>query len=117
LAIVNEDPGMVTYLLNRGADVNQRCYGALFYPDDQVNTRTDSLEHEYVDINFSTDYVGKLYFGEYPLAFCVCTEQPDCYKILVNHKGTNPNAQDTNGNTVLHMAVIHENPVRSFRGL
>lgn len=58
LAIVNEDPTMVAYLLNKGADVNQRCYGALFYPDDQVGTRTDSLEHEYVDINQVTDYSG-----------------------------------------------------------
>lgn len=49
---------MVAYLLNKGADVNQRCYGALFYPDDQVGTRTDSLEHEYVDINQVTDYSG-----------------------------------------------------------
>lgn len=115
---------MVAYLLNKGADVNQRCYGALFYPDDQVSTRTDSLEHEYVDINYKTDYFGsilyflikviffrKLYFGEYPLAYCVATEQPEAYQILVNHRGTNSNAQDTNGNTVLHICVIHNNPV------
>lgn len=58
LAIVNEDPPMVVYLLKKGANVNQRCYGALFCPDDQVATRTDSLEHEYVDVTQTTNYSG-----------------------------------------------------------
>ncbi|KAI6216082.1 Transient receptor potential cation channel subfamily V member 6 [Aphelenchoides besseyi] len=95
-AIVNEEPWMVSYLLHNGADINQRCYGAHFCPDDQVSSRTDSLEHE------------KMYFGEYPLAFAACTNQEDCYRILRANKA-DPNCQDTNGNTVLHMTVIHEN--------
>ncbi|KAI6216081.1 Transient receptor potential cation channel subfamily V member 6 [Aphelenchoides besseyi] len=49
-----------------------------------------------------------MYFGEYPLAFAACTNQEDCYRILCANKA-DPNAQDTNGNTVLHMTVIHEN--------
>lgn len=51
-----------------------------------------------------------MYFGEYPLAFAACTNQEDCYRIL-RAKKADPNAQDTNGNTVLHMTVIHENLV------
>lgn len=51
-----------------------------------------------------------MYFGEYPLSFAACMDQPDCYRLLLAKKA-NPNAQDTNGNTVLHMCVIHENMV------
>jgi ankyrin repeat protein len=121
-AIVNEDPEMVSYLLRNGADLNQRCYGAHFCPDDQISSRSDSLEHEYVDLSLNTNYSGyfclnslicllrKLYFGEYPLAFAACTNQKDCYRIL-RAKRADPNSQDTNGNTVLHMCVIHENLV------
>lgn len=54
-----------------------------------------------------------MYFGEYPLAFAACTNQEDCYRIL-RAKKADPNAQDTNGNTVLHMTVIHENLVSFF---
>uniref|UniRef100_A0AC35FG89 Uncharacterized protein n=1 Tax=Panagrolaimus sp. PS1159 TaxID=55785 RepID=A0AC35FG89_9BILA len=107
-AIVNEDPYMTNYLLQHGADINQRCYGAFFCANDQKNGRTDSLEHEYVDLPERTNYVGRTYFGEYPLAFAACTNQKDCYRLL-RAKRADPNLKDTNGNTVLHMTVIHEN--------
>ncbi len=58
-AIVNEDMNMVLFLLKHGADVHQRCYGAFFCADDQKAHRTDSLEHESVDINVkTTNYTG-----------------------------------------------------------
>uniref|UniRef100_A0AC34FQI7 ANK_REP_REGION domain-containing protein n=1 Tax=Panagrolaimus sp. ES5 TaxID=591445 RepID=A0AC34FQI7_9BILA len=107
-AIVNEDPYMTNYLLQHGADVNQRCYGAFFCANDQKSGRTDSLEHEYVDLPERTNYMGRMYFGEYPLAFAACTNQLDCYRLL-RAKRADPNQKDTNGNTVLHMTVIHEN--------
>ncbi|KAK3748465.1 hypothetical protein QZH41_011162 [Actinostola sp. cb2023] len=47
------------------------------------------------------------YYGEYPAAFAVCFENPDIYDILVRH-GADPNRQDTFGNTVLHLCVIHD---------
>ncbi|KAK5977516.1 Transient receptor potential cation channel subfamily V member 5 [Trichostrongylus colubriformis] len=107
LAIINHDVQMVSKLLQRGADVNQRCYGAFFCADDQKSSRTDSLEHEYVDLTMNTNYTGTMYFGEYPLSFAVCMNQPDLFRLLVAKKA-NLNAQDTNGNTVLHLCVIHE---------
>ncbi|WKY14264.1 hypothetical protein Q1695_000088 [Nippostrongylus brasiliensis] len=61
------------------------------------------------DINISEDFYGlHMYFGEYPLSFAACMNHPDVYRLLIAYKA-NPNAQDTNGNTVLHMCVIHEN--------
>uniref|UniRef100_A0A8R1Y174 ANK_REP_REGION domain-containing protein n=2 Tax=Onchocerca volvulus TaxID=6282 RepID=A0A8R1Y174_ONCVO len=108
-AIINEDPAMVLFLLRHGADINQRCYGAFFCPDDQKGSRTDSLEHEYVELSLKTTYNGRMYFGEYPLSFAACINQTDCYRILLA-KHADPNRKDTNGNTVLHLAVIHEQP-------
>uniref|UniRef100_A0A915BMB3 ANK_REP_REGION domain-containing protein n=1 Tax=Parascaris univalens TaxID=6257 RepID=A0A915BMB3_PARUN len=108
-AIVNEDPAMVNFLLQHGADINQRCYGASFCPDDQKSSRTDSLEHEYVELSQKTSYDGRMYFGEYPLSFAACTNQLDCYRLL-RSKRADPNQKDTNGNTVLHLTVIHEKP-------
>ncbi|KHN81190.1 Transient receptor potential cation channel subfamily V member 5 [Toxocara canis] len=105
-AIMNEDSAMVYFLLRRGADVNARCYGAWFCPDDQKSSRTDSLEHESVELSLSTDYGGRMYFGEYPLSLAACTNQTDCFRLLIAKKA-NPNLKDTNGNTVLHLIVIH----------
>ncbi|GMT21336.1 hypothetical protein PFISCL1PPCAC_12633, partial [Pristionchus fissidentatus] len=108
-AIINQDVPMVAWLLKRGADLHQRCYGAYFCADDQKSSRTDSLEHEYVDIAMqNTNYTGSMYFGEYPLSFAACMNHPDCVRLLHAYRA-NINVQDTNGNTVLHMCVIHEN--------
>uniref|UniRef100_A0A914CEB3 Uncharacterized protein n=1 Tax=Acrobeloides nanus TaxID=290746 RepID=A0A914CEB3_9BILA len=106
-AIVNEDPHLVWFLLRKGAKMDQRCFGAFFCADDQKASRTDSLEHEYVEISFKTNYHGRMYFGEYPLAYAASINQYDCYKILRSNKA-DPNLKDTNGNTVLHMIVIHD---------
>lgn len=38
--------------------------------------------------------------------------QEECFRLLIV-KGANPNMQDTNGNTVLHICVIHDNTVFS----
>lgn len=51
-----------------------------------------------------------VYWGEYPLSFAACLGQEECYR-LVLAKGADPNAQDSNGNTVLHMLVIYDKQV------
>lgn len=53
---------------------------------------------------------GYAYYGEYPLAFAACRGNQDIYDYLIDH-GANPNFQDSFGNTVLHMVVIHCQPV------
>lgn len=107
IAIVNEDPAMVKYLLDAGACVSERCFGAFMSPEDQKASRADNVDHEWVDVNVMTNYNGYVYWGEYPLSFASCLGQEECYR-LVLARGAEPNAQDTNGNTTLHMLVIYE---------
>lgn len=47
-----------------------------------------------------------VYWGEYPLSFAACLGQEECYRLMLA-RGANPDNQDTNGNTVLHMLVIY----------
>lgn len=58
MAIVNEDPQLVKFLVDMGANVHQRCCGNFFTPDDQKATRHDSFEHEWVDLGLHTNYEG-----------------------------------------------------------
>ncbi|KAK3087949.1 hypothetical protein FSP39_012710 [Pinctada imbricata] len=98
IAIVNEDPAMVKFILDHGGDYHERACGNFFCPDDQKDTREDSYDHEWVEVTEKTNYEGYVYFGEYPLSFAACLGQEECVRLLIA-KGANPNLQDTNGNT------------------
>ncbi len=58
MAVVNEDPSMVKFLLNYGSSVNLRCIGKFFCADDQKESRIDALEHEWYLMNQQTNYLG-----------------------------------------------------------
>ncbi|XP_033231700.1 transient receptor potential cation channel subfamily V member 5 [Belonocnema kinseyi] len=107
IAIVNEDPAMVKFLLDSGADVHERCFGNFMCPEDQKASRYDSVEHEWVSVAPETNYDGYVYWGEYPLSFAACLGQEECYRLMLA-RGADPDKQDTNGNTVLHMLVIYQ---------
>lgn len=49
---------MVKFLLDKGADVEARACGNFFTPDDQRDSRTDVLEHEWVSLCKETNYEG-----------------------------------------------------------
>lgn len=51
---------------------------------------------------------GKAYYGELPLGFAVCTNQPDMVTLLVRESGALISAGDEYGNTAAHMCVVHE---------
>lgn len=57
---------------------------------------------------FSTGYA---YYGEYPASFAACFDNKEMYDYLIR-RGADPNRQDTFGNTVLHLCVIHNKIVR-----
>lgn len=84
-----------------------RCCGAFMSAEDQKASRYDSPDHEYVGVTALTNYDGYVYWGEYPLSFAACLSQEECFR-LVLARGADPDLQDTNGNTVLHMLVIYE---------
>nr|CAH7722831.1 unnamed protein product [Callosobruchus chinensis] len=107
IAIVNEDPSMVKYLLEQDVNIQERAFGCFFTPEDQKSSRIDSLDHEWVNLCPETNYDGYVYWGEYPLTFAACLGQEESFRLILN-KGADPDAQDTNGNTVLHLLVIYQ---------
>ena len=108
MSIVAEDPTMVKSLLEAGVNIEERFYGNLVCPEDQKSSRNDSLEHEEVDVCLKTNYQGYFYLGEYPLSFAAVLNQVECYRLILS-RGADHDLQDTNGNSVTHILVIHDN--------
>ena len=106
MAVVNEDPSMVKFLLDHGAHVHERAVGNFFCADDQKEGRQDNLKHEHFDLPIETNYSGHVYWGEYALSFAACLEMDDCYRLLLAKGSADADRGDSNGNTVLHMCVI-----------
>jgi transient receptor potential cation channel subfamily V protein 5 len=108
MSVVAEDPTMVKYLLDQGINIHEKCYGNFFCPEDQKPSRSDSLEHEEVDVCLRTNYAGYVYWGEYSLSFAAVLSQEECFRLILS-RGANPDLIDTNGCTVTHIMVVYDN--------
>lgn len=86
VAIMNQNVNLVRALLARGASVSARATGTAFHLS----------PHNHV------------YFGEHPLSFAACVGSEEMVRLLIEH-GADIRAQDSLGNTVLHILVLQPN--------
>ncbi|XP_036184381.1 transient receptor potential cation channel subfamily V member 5 isoform X2 [Myotis myotis] len=86
VAIMNQNVNLVRALLAHGACVSARATGTAF--------RLSPHNH--------------IYFGEHPLSFAACVGSEEIVRLLIEH-GANIRAQDSLGNTVLHILVFQPN--------
>ncbi|XP_045433667.1 transient receptor potential cation channel subfamily V member 5 isoform X2 [Pipistrellus kuhlii] len=86
VAIMNQNVNLVRALLAHGASVSARATGTAFHlsPHNQI------------------------YFGEHPLSFAACVGSEEIVRLLIEH-GANIRAQDSLGNTVLHILIFQPN--------
>ena len=56
----------------------------------------------------ATDFAGLAYYGEYPLSAAAVLDDNAAVRVLMTHRA-NPDMQDSNGNTVMHLMVVYDN--------
>ncbi|KAF6276313.1 transient receptor potential cation channel subfamily V member 6 [Rhinolophus ferrumequinum] len=86
VAIVKQNMNLVQALLAHGASVSARATGTAFHLS----------PHNH------------LYFGEHPLSFAACVGSEEMVRLLLEH-GADLRAQDSLGNTVLHVLILQPN--------
>uniref|UniRef100_A0A4W5QIB0 Transient receptor potential cation channel, subfamily V, member 6 n=1 Tax=Hucho hucho TaxID=62062 RepID=A0A4W5QIB0_9TELE len=87
IAVVNQNVNLVCSLIGRGADVATPRVTGLY---------------------FRKRRGGLLYYGEHILAFAACVGNQDIISMVIN-AGASTRAQDSIGNTVLHILVLQPN--------
>ena len=100
IAIMYDDYDTIEYLLeHRGINVNQRSIGCKFPGSFKTNATAKAIG--------LSNYRPLAYYGEYPLCFAACFCSKDVYDYLID-KGADPNLKDSNGNSLLHVLVMHD---------
>lgn len=63
MAIVNEDPAMVKYILENDEWMlpSTRSFGSFFCPFDQLDSRADVHDSEVISLKLKTNYKGLIY--------------------------------------------------------
>ena len=116
ICVVNNDLYLFNDLLNARADcVTPRACGEFFLPFPQAtNMAPGSIHREHHPVygtedqhvleNFK-DNPQYVYYGEYVHSFCACSKQVAMLDKCLEHNA-NINAQDTLGNTALHVVIM-----------
>ncbi|XP_021096591.1 transient receptor potential cation channel subfamily V member 6 isoform X3 [Heterocephalus glaber] len=86
IAVMNQNMNLVHALLIHGASVSARATGVAF------QRSSNSL----------------IYYGEHPLSFAACVGSEEIVRLLIEH-GADIRAQDSLGNTVLHILILQPN--------
>ncbi|XP_055203105.1 transient receptor potential cation channel subfamily V member 6 isoform X3 [Gorilla gorilla gorilla] len=86
IAVVNQNVNLVRALLARRASVSARATGTAFRRSPR----------------------NLIYFGEHPLSFAACVNSEEIVRLLIEH-GADIRAQDSLGNTVLHILILQPN--------
>ncbi|KFO22106.1 transient receptor potential cation channel subfamily V member 5 [Fukomys damarensis] len=86
IAVMNQNVNLVRALLSHGASVSARATGLAF-------------EHSPHNL---------IYYGEHPLSFAACVGSEEIVRLLIEH-GADIRAQDSLGNTVLHILILQPN--------
>uniref|UniRef100_A0A8C5L763 Transient receptor potential cation channel, subfamily V, member 5 n=1 Tax=Jaculus jaculus TaxID=51337 RepID=A0A8C5L763_JACJA len=86
IAVMNQNVNLVRALLARGASVSARATGSAFH----------CSPHNLI------------YYGEHPLSFAACVGSEEIVRLLIEH-GADIRAQDSLGNTVLHILTLQPN--------
>ncbi|XP_052576311.1 transient receptor potential cation channel subfamily V member 6 isoform X2 [Peromyscus californicus insignis] len=86
IAVMNQNVNLVCALLARGASVSARATGSAFHRSPH----------------------NLIYYGEHPLSFAACVGSEEIVRLLIEH-GADIRAQDSLGNTVLHILILQPN--------
>ncbi|XP_073917679.1 transient receptor potential cation channel subfamily V member 5 isoform X2 [Castor canadensis] len=83
---MNQNVNLVRALLTHGASVSARATGSAFHLSPH----------------------NLIYYGEHPLSFAACVGSEEIVRLLIEH-GADIRAQDSLGNTVLHILILQPN--------
>ncbi|XP_005405444.1 PREDICTED: transient receptor potential cation channel subfamily V member 6 [Chinchilla lanigera] len=86
IAVMNQNVNLVRTLLSHGASVSARATGLAFHHSPH----------------------NLIYYGEHPLSFAACVGSEEIVRLLIEH-GADIRAQDSLGNTVLHILILQPN--------